>query len=135
MRIDINKKYQTRSGLPVRIYATDGGGPFPIHGAVQTDRRPEQPENRFAQICWTELGSRCGHPIKDTWDLIPAKTWRAWRKNDAKPKFMVVQENNRKQLEVHCVFASDCDTELQNLFDNFKWFHEDGTETPCGACE
>ena len=32
--IDINKKYQTRDGREVRIYATDGGGPQPIHGAI-----------------------------------------------------------------------------------------------------
>jgi len=33
--IDINKKYQTRDGREVRIYATDGGVPTrSIHGAV-----------------------------------------------------------------------------------------------------
>ena len=33
--IDINKKYVTRDGREVRIYATDGGLPHTIHGAVQ----------------------------------------------------------------------------------------------------
>lgn len=32
--IDKNKQYKTRSGLPVRIYATDSGGNYPVHGAV-----------------------------------------------------------------------------------------------------
>jgi hypothetical protein len=32
--IDKNKKYRTRDGREVRIYATDGGGPQPVHGAV-----------------------------------------------------------------------------------------------------
>jgi hypothetical protein len=32
--IDINKQYRTRDGREVRIYATDGGGPCPIHGAI-----------------------------------------------------------------------------------------------------
>ena len=32
--IDKNKQYKTRNGLPVRIYATDGGGEYPVHGAV-----------------------------------------------------------------------------------------------------
>ena len=32
--IDKNKQYRTRSGLPVRIYATDCGGDYPVHGAV-----------------------------------------------------------------------------------------------------
>lgn len=32
--IDINKKYRTRDGREVRIYATDGAGKYPVHGAV-----------------------------------------------------------------------------------------------------
>ena len=32
--IDINKKYTTTEGKEVRIYATDGAGDYPIHGAV-----------------------------------------------------------------------------------------------------
>lgn len=31
--IDINKKYRTRDGSEVRIYATDGNGKCPVHGA------------------------------------------------------------------------------------------------------
>lgn len=31
--IDITKTYRTRCGYPVRIYATDGAGLYPIHGA------------------------------------------------------------------------------------------------------
>jgi hypothetical protein len=34
--IDINKKYRTRDGHEVRIYATDGGEPSPVHGAIKT---------------------------------------------------------------------------------------------------
>ena len=33
--IDITKKYRTRDGREVRIYATDGGGHKPIHGAIR----------------------------------------------------------------------------------------------------
>jgi hypothetical protein len=32
--IDIKKTYKTRDGREVRIYATDGGGDRPVHGAV-----------------------------------------------------------------------------------------------------
>ena len=35
MMIDINKKYRTRDGREVRIYATDGGDDFPVHGAIK----------------------------------------------------------------------------------------------------
>ena len=33
--IDINKKYRTRDGREVRIYATDGHGGTAIHGAIK----------------------------------------------------------------------------------------------------
>lgn len=33
--IDPTKKYRTRNGREVRIYATDAGGRFPVHGAVR----------------------------------------------------------------------------------------------------
>ena len=32
--ININKKYRTRDGKDVRIYATDGHETYPIHGAI-----------------------------------------------------------------------------------------------------
>jgi len=32
--IEVGKKYYTEDGREVRIYATDAGGVFPIHGAV-----------------------------------------------------------------------------------------------------
>lgn len=34
--IDPNKQYRTREGREVRIYAVDGGGDFPIHGAIHS---------------------------------------------------------------------------------------------------
>ena len=34
--IDINKKYRTRDGREVRIYALDGGGGCPVHGSIKT---------------------------------------------------------------------------------------------------
>ena len=32
--IDKNKQYKTRDGREVRIYATDGSGSLPVHGAI-----------------------------------------------------------------------------------------------------
>jgi len=32
--IDINKKYRTKNGFAVRIYATDGAGTYSVHGAI-----------------------------------------------------------------------------------------------------
>ena len=36
--IDITKKYRTRDGREVRIYAVDGDGEMPVHGAILTKR-------------------------------------------------------------------------------------------------
>jgi hypothetical protein len=49
--IDINKKYRTRSGREVRIYATDGKYPFLIQGAVKTER------GEWEQVNWTNEGN------------------------------------------------------------------------------
>jgi hypothetical protein len=35
--ISKDKTYRTRGGREVRIYATDGGGDYPVHGSVKTD--------------------------------------------------------------------------------------------------
>jgi hypothetical protein len=34
-KIDINKKYKTRSGEPVVIYTTEAGGNFPVHACIK----------------------------------------------------------------------------------------------------
>ena len=34
--IRMDKKYRTRDGREVRIYATDGGGMHPVHGSIKT---------------------------------------------------------------------------------------------------
>jgi len=47
--IDINKKYKTRDGYEVRIYATDGYGPYPVHGAIKTERV-------WSMACWDRDG-------------------------------------------------------------------------------
>jgi len=49
--INMSKKYRTREGREVRIYATDGEYPYKIHGAFKT----EQGEWRHAR--WTSKGS------------------------------------------------------------------------------
>jgi len=35
--IDQTKKYRTRDGKDVRVYAVDGAGPYPVHGAIFGD--------------------------------------------------------------------------------------------------
>jgi len=50
MIIDKNKTYRTRDGREVRIYATDCGGHYPIHGATK------EQDNRWAPRTWAENG-------------------------------------------------------------------------------
>ena len=49
--IEITKTYCTRCGYPVRIYATDGVGAYPIHGAYCEGED-------WIQSQWTDAGSR-----------------------------------------------------------------------------
>jgi len=34
MMVDKDKQYRTKTGFAVRIYATDGGGTYSVHGAI-----------------------------------------------------------------------------------------------------
>lgn len=37
MKVSLQKRYRTRNGRDVRLYATDGGGRWPVHGATFSD--------------------------------------------------------------------------------------------------
>jgi len=73
--IDVNKKYRTRNGLEVRIYATDGYGPYFVHGAVLTE------EGWFPR-CWTEQGelshARLAHSAHDLIEVRPRHMRTVW---------------------------------------------------------
>lgn len=80
--IDINKTYKTRDGKEVRIYATDGGGRYPVHGALLFEN-----ETGWSITVWTSKGRWSGgseHPhdlievkprIKDTFWINAYKGW------------------------------------------------------------
>ena len=75
--IDINKKYRTRDGREVRIYATDGAMPRPVHGAVKSSY-----DSTWHSFQWHEDG-RLVHNILavDLSDLIevrPRHKWTVW---------------------------------------------------------
>lgn len=64
MTISMDKKYRTRDGREVRIYAVDGGyGKHPIHGAVNSDY------GWIVQM-WSDIGA-CASG--STYDLIEVK--------------------------------------------------------------
>ena len=70
--IDITKTYTTRSGAPVRIYSTDAGGSYPVHGAVPTfdSEQPWRVEN------WTAEGLYyCTESDESIFDLVEVGTY------------------------------------------------------------
>jgi len=64
--IDINKKYRTRDGHEVRIYATDGYGPYSVHGAV------EPKTGVWILESWTTNG-KTSCEVDGSSDLVEAK--------------------------------------------------------------
>ena len=64
--ISMDKQYQTRDGRKVRIYAVDGGGPFPIHGAVYV-------EGSWVNESWSSKGMYTTDQKDHEYDLIEVK--------------------------------------------------------------
>lgn len=67
MTVDINKKYQTRDGEKVRIYCTDGGGDYPVHGAIWNINTEE-----WLSFQWTSEG-KFHNGAEDDFDLFEVK--------------------------------------------------------------
>jgi len=67
MIIDKNRIYRTRDGREVRIYATDGGSRYPVHGAVCMD-------DGWLPRQWTEQGELSnGRLVPSAHDLIEVR--------------------------------------------------------------
>ena len=65
MTYEAGKEYLTRNGRRARIYATDGGGTYPIHGAIQND-------NLWYTAVWTAIGEiSVGNEGPGLSDLMP----------------------------------------------------------------
>lgn len=64
--IDKNKQYRTRDGREVRIYATDAGGEFCVHGAILF------PNGRWEQRQWPITG-KIGDAILAAAELVEVR--------------------------------------------------------------
>jgi len=64
-KISKDKQYKTREGREARIYATDGGGAYPVHGAVFKG-------GEWWPVRHTEIG-RFNEAEKHGYDLIEVK--------------------------------------------------------------
>lgn len=77
MKIEPSKYYKTRNGHKVRIYATDGSGHYPVHGAILRD-------NDWEERVWDANGSayaketiRASIDIVSEWSDAPIVNWSA----------------------------------------------------------
>jgi hypothetical protein len=71
--IDMNKKYRTRDGREVRIYATDGGNfPHWVHGAVNTDGCG------WLSVTWCNMGRSSIGTELDLIEVRPRHKRRVW---------------------------------------------------------
>jgi hypothetical protein len=126
--IDITKKYTTRSGLPVRVYATDGMGLYPVHGAINYG-------DGWDNSTWCANGAYTEGATEGSRSLVPVKTWRVWRKEDAVPKYIMIRNKRDGSLTACCISVLDESSILEDLFNRFVWVHPSGVETPCGVEE
>lgn len=48
VKLDLTKPVKTRGGREARIYSTDGGGGYPVHGAIYIEEKKQ-----WVQATWT----------------------------------------------------------------------------------
>jgi hypothetical protein len=92
MMIDIDKKYRTRDGREVRIYATDGSGRKSVHGAYF-----DTYVKGWISLVWTEHGKVDGYQDLQPLDLIeirPRHKRTVWVNiyDDSKPALHLSRE-------------------------------------------
>jgi hypothetical protein len=72
--IDPAKKYRTRDGREVRIYAVDGGGLTPVQGAIRNDGHWYltywHEDGR-----WSEMGYELGNDLIEVRPRIQREVW------------------------------------------------------------
>jgi hypothetical protein len=75
MIIDLNKTYTTRDGKLVRLYCVDGGGSYPVHGAVRRD-------GIWDVERWTLKGDFINDCSETSYDLIEFNPWSNLKVDD-----------------------------------------------------
>ena len=99
--IEQNKQYETMDGSEARVYATDGGGDTPIHGAVKT-------QGGWIASVWDKDGN---NPVLSDHDLI--EKWEpkvgewCWFSDIEHPKEMVLARLSHKREDGAFVSTND----------------------------
>ena len=71
--IDINKKYRTRDGREVRIYATDGIFPYEVHGSIKSTV-----SDGWLYYAWSADGSHHRDAILSLIEVRPRHKRTVW---------------------------------------------------------
>ena len=71
--IDINKKYRTRDGREVRIYATDGIPPYEVHGSIKSTV-----SDGWISYAWSADGSHHRDAILSLIEVRPRHKRTVW---------------------------------------------------------
>ena len=108
--IEMTKTYRTRCGYPVRIYATDGVGAYPIHGAYCEG-------GDWIQSQWTDagnrrIGSKCQLDLVEVKPRIQREVWLNVYEGDINIASDTKEEADRKATygRLACVkLTIDCE--------------------------
>jgi hypothetical protein len=84
--IDTTKKYRTRDGREVRIYATDGWSASPVHGAIKVEG-----EWRFS--CWSVRGIHHTDRAYDLVEVSPRHKRTVWVTVYPMNRYQISDEN------------------------------------------
>lgn len=92
MKLEVGKYYKTKNGYKVRIYSTDAGGCYPIHGAIYSNSNIG-----WALGQWTHNGSNGSNELLNIvgeWEeLVRLIAWRNRTTNE-----IYMRPDNRKDL-------------------------------------
>ena len=147
--IDKTKKYKTRDGRGVRIYAAATETGLLTHGAVDLDSVGE-----FTICSWTAEGRYCT-PLAHHFDLLPVPVLRPWTHGECPVVFIArkkvapggMSATARRHYLPTCqgvnffpakVDDGDklvIDLSFSDLAADYVRILEDGSEVPCGVEE
>ena len=121
MNIDITKKYQTRDGREVVIFEVSDK----VYGKIKCNGEWAPMSRPLSGM----VSSRTDYDAAG--DLLPVKTWRAWKAGEV-PRFFMARN---KESQANVIQFSGNYPNLDRLFTDYMWLHEDGTTTSCGVEE
>lgn len=145
MAIEMGKQYRTRDGREARIYAVDGGGLYPVHGAFVGDGWEQ--ENWMADGLWAAEKNEDGIP--DALDLIeipPEPTYRPFTPDELprivgrRVRYKAITGRIREIIAIDGMYvvmpiSGSCETDDFLEHWQFLDYDSDGNEvvTPCGV--